>query len=519
MIFLELWLRESIQTEQIIPLFVFKKYRLNPSDIFNNEFKEKGLKQTAVKGSVALGISQGMSFGLSLTNTIVLARLLTPADFGIIGMVTVFINFLIMFKDAGLSTATIQREEINRQQISTLFWINSFISLFLGIVIASSSPLIAAFYKKPELTTVTIVLSLSFILQGLTIQHSALLQRHLKFSVLATIDIIGHIVYTLIAIIMAILGFRYWALIGGTMGRTLIIFIFTFYACPWVPGSLRRGTGVRGMLRFGGHLTSSYFIGYLARNLDRILIGRMIGAASLGLYTRAFTLLMQPLTQIRAPLTKLSLPVLSSLKNDPERYRSYFGKILDVSISLALPISVYCFLESEFLIGLLLGEKWMDAVPVFRILSVGGVFVATSGAPGVVMQSHGYSKRYLKLSVVNASIITLSFIVGAFFGLIGVATAYSTSSFLIMIPLVYFGFRGTPITMKLILESIAGPLASALAAGVTTYFFIHFYSQENLIKHIIAGLIFFIIYTGVTLLRPKTRDTLLSVRESLFSRT
>jgi PST family polysaccharide transporter len=463
-------------------------------------------------------LSQGISFGLSIVNTLVLARLLTPVDFGIIGMVTVVINFIALFKDAGLSTATIQNNVIDRRQISTLFWINAGISIFLAVAIMLSSPLIAAFYKKPELTAVTIVLSITFMAEGTIIQHRALLQRHLKFTALAIIDIMAQFCMIVVAIVLSVFGFRYWALVGGTIASIVTLIVLTFYSCPWTPGKMHKGAGVRKMLKFGGRLTVSNFVHYLSRNLDSMLIGRVVGAEPLGLYSKAFSLLMTPLNQIRAPLTTLSLPVLSSLKNDKARYQSYFRQLLDISISLALPISVYCFLESEFLIRILMGQKWMGAVPVFRILSVAGVFVALSAAPGLVMLSHGFAKRHMYLTFVTATIISISFIIGVQFGIRGVAIGYTIANFLIMIPLICFAFRGTPIKIRLVLESLLGPLFAAIIAGVSTYIFIFLDVTENITKHLLTGLIFFAIYLTLTLLRPKTRNSLKSILETILSK-
>lgn len=492
--------------------------RLNPSDIFSNNFRSQDLRHTVVQGSLALVLSQGISFGLSMVNTLVLARLLTPSDFGLIGMVTVVVNFLGMFKDAGLSTATVQNEKIDRSQISTLFWINVIISLVLGLVILLASPLVAAFYKKPELTAVTAVLSISFILQGLCIQHIALLQRHLKFTSVAINDISALIMNIVIAVVMAALGLRYWALVGGTIASTITLLILTFYSCPWIPERMRKGTGVRNMMKFGGRLTVSNFVHYFSRNLDSLLIGRIKGAEPLGLYSKAFNLLMSPLNQIRAPLTTLSLPVLSSLKCEPVRYQSYYRQLLDVSISLALPLSIYCFLEGEFLIRILLGQQWMEAVPVFKIFSIAGVFVAMSAAPGLVMLSHGYAKRHMHLTIITAVMISVSFLVGIPFGIKGVAWGYTIASFLIMIPLIYFGFRDTPIKPRLIFEAIGGPLFATSVAGIAAYIFIFFFSSDKILIHVFTGLIFLIIYLNITLLRPKTRDTLRSIWESIISR-
>ncbi|WP_430934253.1 lipopolysaccharide biosynthesis protein [Saccharicrinis sp. 156] len=496
---------------------VLNKLRLKPFEVFDSGFDKNGLKKAAVKGSMALMISQGSSFGLSLLNTIVLARLLSPSDFGIVGMVTVFINFMVLFKDAGLSTATIQQDTISRDLISNLFWFNCLISIGLGVVIILSSPLVATFYNEPELTLVTSAISISFIVQGLTIQHNALLQRHLKFTSIAIVDIIAHVSSLVVAIVMAYGGYRYWAIIGGGIARAFTMLFLTIYVCPWVPGKLVRGTGVKKMMMFGGHITGSYIVGYIARNLDKVLIGKVIGAAALGVYTRAFTLLTQPLAQIRGPLTTLSMPVMCNLKNDPDRYRNYFRQLLDISISLTLPITIYCFLESEFLINTLLGPKWQDAIPIFKVLSIGGIFVAISGAPGLVMLSQGLSKRYMNLTFVTISITSVAFLVGVNFGATGVAGAYSAASFLNMIPLIYFGFKDTPVRVRLVLESIAGPLFAGLIAGILGYLSMELkFNNENL-GHIFTAVIFFAIYAFFTLLRRKTRITLIAIKNSVFA--
>ena len=495
---------------------MLNKLRLNPSDIFSNDFQSKELRHTVVQGGMSQVLGGVMSFGISIVNTIILARLLTPADFGIIGMVAVFINFLSMFKNAGLSTATVQKKKISNEQISTLFWINVLISIGLGMIIFLSSPLVAMFYKKPELTGVTAVLSVVFIMRGITIQHNALLQRHLKFTALAIKEIIALLCSMIVAIVMAYFGFRYWALVGGSIARTIVLIILAFFFCPWIPGKMQKGTGVREMLKFGGHLTGSNLVGFFSRNLDKILIGKFIGAEPLGLYSKSFQFLMRPMSQIRGPLTNISLPVLSSLINEPLRYQSYFRQLLDISISLTLPISVYAFLEGEFLIRILLGNQWMGAVPVFKILSVAAVFIAMSGFPGTVMLSFGFSKRYMYLTLISAIITSVSFIIGVYFGINGVATAYATASFLIMIPLVVFGFKGTYIKPILVLKAISGPLFSASVAGIIIYIILFFNLQETIIKHILIGFLFFAIYISLTLLRPKTRLTFRAILESII---
>jgi PST family polysaccharide transporter len=497
---------------------VLQKHRIDPSIIFDNHTQEGEFKDNVVKGSFATGLSQGLAMGFSIVSAVVLARLLDPDDFGLIGMVTVFVNFLFIFKDIGLSDATIQKEHISSSQISTLFWINSLISITLALILLVGAPLVAKFYERPELTAITSVLAISFVIEGLSIQHTALLRRHLRFTAVAIADIASRASYLVTAIILALMGFSYWSLVGGHIVRATVLLLLIFYHCPWIPGWMQKGTGVRNMLKFGGHLTTGNILAYLARNLDSILIGKLFGAPALGVYGKAYQLLMLPLTQIKLPLTHLALPVLSSLKNEPERYRNYFNKLLDLSISVALPVTVYCFLESEFLIRLILGPKWMEAVPIFRILSVGGIFVSASFLPGLALLSHGYSKKYMKLLIATSVIQSVSFVAGSPFGVNGIAIAYSASSFLMLIPMVIMSFTGTIVKARMFFLTILWPLLTAFASGALAFALLKLFSADSMLQHFLVAGLFFIIYTGLSLVRRESRLTLLSIWESLVGR-
>ena len=492
--------------------------RLDPSIVFDDDLQTDELKSKTVKGGFALVISQGSSFAFSMISAVVLARLLTPDDFGIIGMVTVVINFLFIFKDIGLAHATIQRDTITSAQISTLFWINGLISVFLGIIIVSTSPLVANFYARPELTAVMSALAISFVLEGFGIQHNTLLRRHFKFTTLAIIDIASRFAHLVVAITMAVLGYSYWALVGGSIARSIVLLGLTYASCPWMPGRMRRGAGVRGMIKFGGHVTIGHFLAYLARNLDKILIGKFLGAVPLGLYNKAHHLLIVPLSQIRLPLNSLALPVLSSLKHETNRYQSYFLKLLDVSITVSIPLCVYSFIEAEWLIHVILGPKWVEAGPIFKILAAGGVFISVSYLPGLAMLSNGYSKRYMQISITTAVITSAAFVVGILYGINGVAASYSIGCFLVLIPMYMVSFRGTPIKSGPVFRTILWPLLTSLAAGVAIYLVILSFPVESIVAHLLVGILFFIVYTGLTLLRTETRKTMHSIWVSMMSK-
>ena len=450
---------------------------------------------------------QGICLVLQIASTMVLARLLTPADFGLIAMVTVIVNFATMFKDAGLSMATVQKDKISHEQISTLFWINVFISVFLGLCILGGSPLIAWFYGKPELTAVTAVLSLSFILSGLSIQHAALLRRHMHFGNLATVKVASQVIMLSVTIVLALCGYRYWALVGGSLTTAAITTALTFFFCPWVPGRMRKGTGVRDMLKFGGHLTGFEFVNYFARNADNILIGRYIGADALGLYAKAYQLFMMPISQIRGPLTQVAMPVLCSLKDQPERYVKYYQRLLDILATLTIPLTIYCALEADFLIRLLLGSQWVAVVSVFRILAIAGLVQAIASTRGLVLISYGFSKRYFYYGAFSAVLCVVSFIVGIPYGIEGVAASYTIANYLFLVPALFYCFSKTPVTVSLFFKTLFLPLLTGTLAGGGVLLFKHVWPSELFIVHGLSLVLFGLLYIGLSFCRQSIRET------------
>lgn len=481
---------------------------MSPKDLFVSGTLSKNLAQKSVRGGITTLTSQGVQFVLRIASTAILARLLTPADYGLVGMVTVVVNFAAMFKDAGLSMATVQQERISHEQISTLFWINVLISAGLGLCVLAGAPLVAWFYGKPELTAVTAALSVSFILSGLTIQHQALQRRHMRFGTLAAIQIASQVVTLVVTIILALLGWRYWALVGGTLANALVGSLLTFALCPWIPGWMQRGTGVREMLKFGGHLTGFNLINYFSRNADNILIGRFIGADALGLYARAYQIFMMPISQIRGPMNQVAMPMLSSLRSEPKRYRKYYQRLLDIMSSLTMPLTIYCAIEADFVISILLGPQWLGAVPVFRILAIAGLVQVIAGTRGLVLMSSGFSKRYFHLGLFYAIFCVTSFVAGIPFGILGVATAYTIFNYLALIPSLYYCFYQTPITVSLFLKTLLPSLISAIVAGGSIVFLDFYMKTDSLYFHAQQFFLFLSIYILLSLTRRTIRETL-----------
>lgn len=452
--------------------------------------------------------SQGIQFFLSVLGTMILARLLTPDDYGLVGMVGAVSGFAAMFKNAGLSMATIQSEQITPAQISNLFWINLLISLVLGLGLMVLSPLIAVFYTRAELIGITLVLSLTFIVSGLTIQHQALLYRHMRFGALASIVIASQIIGLGVSIVLAWLGWRYWALVSASLVSTALGTFLTYYFCPWVPQWIQRGSGTIRMLTFGGHLTVTNVANYLASNMDSVLIGRFIGADALGLYSRAYQLFMTPITYIRAPIVNTALPGLSSLRNQPERYVNYYRGALGSLAAITIPLSLYCVVEADFLIRTLLGERWLDAVPVFRILAIAAVIYPLNGMQPLILMSVGLSARTMWWGLFNALICICAFAIGIPFGIQGVAICFAIATYIIGIASSLYCFHGTPVSLFQFVATVIPPFLISLLAIVGLIGVKSLGLGDSIASHL-GGLIAFCgIYIGVSLFRKTTRQML-----------
>jgi len=471
-------------------------YILKYSDqYFESPDCEKSLAQSTARGGAVMMGGQGARFVMQLASTMVLARLLTPDDFGLIGMVTVILNFLNMFKDFGLSQATIQRSKITRQEISNLFWLNLAVSLFLGCIVAVTAPLVARFYSRPELTHITVVLALFLIFQGIVLQHRALLTRRMKFVHLAGIDVFSMLTGVIVAILMAWYGYSYWALVGQVGGTVLADCVGVIVLCRWQPSIPRWKVSVRPYMKYGLNLAGFNLLNFFSRNADNIMIGHKMGGGALGLYAKAYSLLMLPIIQVNTPMTKVMLPALSRLQSDPERYRLAYLRAISVVISVTFPIVGFFWVASDNLILLLLGDKWLGAIPIFNALIPAAFISALNVTTGWVFLSQGTTNRQLKWTLFAAPLHVLFMFLGLHWGAVGVAWGVSISFCLVRIPYYIFTFKGTPILLRDVLVVISKTLSVVLVAGMISFYIVY---PTVLIENLILNLVFqFVVYSMI----------------------
>jgi len=429
----------------------------------------KDLKGKTIRGGLARMLAQGVNFWVRLVTLMILARLLNPDDFGLIGMVTAFTGALSLFRDFGLSSAAIQRATISGAQISMLFWLNLLIGLGLCLVALAMAPAISAFYREPRLTGITAALALGFVFNSLGLQHASLLQREMRFTAMAVVNSASLIAAGALAIAAAAGGLGYWALVVMALVGPLFISIGSWMMSGWVPGKPQRGTGVGSMIHFGGILTMNSLVQYAANNVDKVLIGRFLGIDALGIYGRAYQLVSIPIDNLNSAAGEVAFSALSRIQDEPARWKSYFLKGYSLLLAMTIPIAAICAVAAGDLIQVLLGPKWGAAVPVFRALTPLIVALTIISPLGWLIYSLGMPARGLKMAIVIAPILVAGFVLGLPFGPVGVAYGYSVVMVLWIVPVTAWAVHGTNLSLGEVLQTASRPLGFGATAGLAAF--------------------------------------------------
>lgn len=383
-----------------------------------------GLKRTSVQGAaISLGSQMG-KFGAQFLYQILLARMLSPNDFGLVAMAVPIIAFGHLFVDLGLSQATIQRPQITQDQLSLLFWINVAGGVLLGLITIAASPFVGVFYGEARVVAITAILGAMFLMSGLSSQHLALLNRDLSFGKLAIVDMGAFLAGSAAGLLAAFEGLGYRSLLVAAGVNSLTTLILAWSLSGWRPGRPERVEGWKDIIGFGGNLTGFSVVNYFARNLDNVLIGRFNGGDALGLYDRAYTLMLTPLSQISQPFSRVALPLLARTQCEPEVYRRAYVGMLEIILLLTYPGALFAIVTRDQLIGVVLGEQWASVAPIFGILGVGALFAPISSSTGWLFVSQDRTRQMRNWGVFSSTLFVLSFIVGLPWGPVGVATCY-----------------------------------------------------------------------------------------------
>ncbi len=478
-----------------------KETDTSSSKIIEAEIVLTDLKAKTIRGGFISVFAQPVTFTLRTGSLMILARLLLPEEFGLVGMVTAVTGIIGLFKDAGLSMVTVQRSNITDEQVSTLFWVNVAVGTVLGCLSIAIAPVLVSFYKEPRLFWITVALGSGFIFNAFATQHQAILKRNFKYFLLVVIDLLSLLVSIIVGIGLAVGGFGYWALVGMQVALPATNAICVWLALPWIPGMPRRNVGVRSTLHFGGTVTLNSIVMYAAYNVDKVLLGRYWGAGALGIYGRSYQLFNLPLNSLNSANDSVAFPTLSRLQDDPNRFKSYFLRGYSLVLALTIPFVIGCLLFSEELIIILLGPKWIDASLVFRLLAPTGLAFALINPFGPLLMAKGNVNRSLKMALVIAPVVIAGYIAGLRYGPAGVATGFSVGMTLLVIPMIAWAKHGTSISSRDILQAIGRPffsgiVAAALSVGVLQ---LSGYTSSTLLRLLIGGGVLLVSYLWMLL--------------------
>jgi len=395
---------------------------------------------------------------------VILARLLTPADFGVVTMVTTFSLLLTNFGLNGFTEAVLQREEIDHGLASNLFWINVGAGLLLTIGFVPAGSLLARFYGDPRVARAAVGISVTIFITSTSVLHLALLKRAMRFSVVSANDILARAVSVAVSILLGWAGWGYWALVAGAVAQPLTTSIGAWSLCRWVPGLPRRAPGTASMVRFAMNTYGNFSVNYFARNMDNLLVGWRFHAQSLGFYKKAYDLFALSASQLVSPLTVVAVPALSRLKRDPIRYSRYFLSSLAVVAFVGMGVGADLTLVGRDVIRLLLGPGWEPAGRIFTFFGPGIGVMLVYGTHGWIHLSIGRADRWFRWGVIEFIITGLLFLLGLRWGPAGVAVAWTASFWILTLPAFWYATRPIRLGIMPVIAAVwKYPLASLLA--------------------------------------------------------
>lgn len=382
------------------------------------------LRQKTFKGLFWSFLSQGGRQVSQIVITTILARLLSPNDFGILAMVTVFTNFAMIFSEMGVSSALVQKQDTHERHYYSAFWLNILVGIGLMLIFMAASPLIAWFYKKPELKPILCVVAINFLFSSFTIIQQAILTKEMDFKSLAIRDIIAVVLAGTIGIILAYHGFGVWSLVYQLISFTLINALLLWILSPWRPRFEFAVSDIKDILHFSANLTGFNVLNYFSRNIDQLLIGKFLGTEALGYYSLAYKIMLYPLQNISWVISKVMFPAFSKIQGDLEKVRINYLKMVKAISLVTFPLMAWLFSVAPELVTVFLGEKWKPIIFLIRIFCFCGIIQSIHTTCGGLLLSQGKPEIHLRLGFFSAVLNTIAISIGLQWGVGGVATCY-----------------------------------------------------------------------------------------------
>ena len=391
------------------------------------------VNKRAEAGIFAYLSQRGLAFCVSLASSVVLARLLPPAEFGLAAMATVLFSFVTILRSFGLTSVAIQRETITQEQVSLLFWINLAVTCTLALAVFLAAPIVASFFGEPRVQALVTAMCLPLVVGGASAQFNALLRRELKFSSVVRSEALGLVSGFLAGVAVAAVRHDAWAIITASSTHSIVTAVANVRAARWRPGRPRWMPGTRHLFSFGLNLTIYSLLSVLSANIAPILIGKLQGSIELGYYNRAYQMFVLPGTALITPIMAVMMPVLSRLRSNQDAFRLAYLTLLE---RLSLPLvsgSAALFFMAPSLTRLLLGPNWEVAGEVLRWLAPALAALNVTSVVQPILTSQGRSRELVGWGFVEAAVRIIGTALGLPWGAVGAAAGFSAAT-LVLVP-------------------------------------------------------------------------------------
>jgi O-antigen/teichoic acid export membrane protein len=390
-----------------------------------------------ISGSVATGVrwkmlTQVVSEGSRVVVTVILARILTPADYGVAGMALVCASFTLIFTDPSLGTALLQKRRISEADRSTVFWATLATGSLATILGIALSGVVADIFGQPQLESLFMVLSLTFFVSGLTVTHIALLYRELAYRSLEIREIVATVVAATAAVIVALAGFGPWAIIANYVVFTLTSTALIWFLSPWRPHLTFSTESLRHLGSFGAGVFGARILNWGTMNMDNALVGRYLGAAALGAYGLAYNVMFLPIVRVATPLAQVVSPAYARMQDHPERLETAWLRSKRVSVLLLAPAFLGCIVVAPDLVPVAFGPNWHAAVVPLQLLSLAGLAVSLVTLHWGILTALRKGGTLLTLQILVGVVTIASFAAGVPFGIVGVAGFYAAARWLLV---------------------------------------------------------------------------------------
>jgi O-antigen/teichoic acid export membrane protein len=377
----------------------------------------------------------------TLAASTVVARRVPPNAYGIVGMATLTIGLISLFRDLGTAAAVIQKRDINQELLSSLFWLNVGIGFAGTALCFLSAPLAARIFREPAVIPVVRVLSVSFLLSGLANVHAALLSRSMTFKKISLIGISSTLTGLCVIVTLACLRAGVWSLVAGTLTTAAISSILFCVTSEWQPSLVFSWTEVRSVMNFGLNLSAFNIFNYFARNSDNAIVGRYLGSAALGFYQLAYNIMMFPVQGIAQVLSQVMFPAFSEIQHDNERFRRIYLRVCSSIALITFPLMAGAAILAEPLIRTVYGPRWTAVIPILTILAPVGLVQSILTTLGLIYTAKGRTDLLFKVGGTACVLYVISFFIGLPWGIRGVASAYAICNALLLVPTLYIPFR------------------------------------------------------------------------------